>query len=125
LNLALHGCQIHPQAQFAPGLRLPHPSGVVVGRGVRAGRDVTLYQNVTLGAKSVPGEDYPILGNGVFVFPNSLILGSIRVGDGARVGACSLVLHEVRPGDTVAGRPAVPLSRPKNRPEPLGGQEAR
>ena len=125
VNLALHGCLIHPQARIEPGLRLPHPVGVVVGQGVRAGRDLTLFQHVTLGARSMGGNDYPEFGNGVIVFPNSLVLGSIRVGDNARVGAGSVVLHEVAPGDTVAGAPAASLRHCEDRPASPGGLEAR
>ncbi len=111
INIALHGCQIHPLAEIGPGLCLPHPVGVVVGRGVRAGRDLTLFQNVTLGAKSLRGEDYPVIGDGVVVFPHSLVFGSIKVGDGSTVGAGSVVLHDVSEGETVVGAPAVPLRR--------------
>jgi serine O-acetyltransferase len=109
LNLALHGCQVHPSAVIGPGMRLPHPAGIVVGRGVQAGRDLTLFQNVTLGALSWEGGDYPVLEDGVVVFANSLVLGAVRVGANARVGAGSIVLHDVAPGDTVAGIPAVSL----------------
>jgi serine O-acetyltransferase len=106
VNLALHGCQIHCRATIGPGLILPHPSGVVVGWGVQAGRSLTLYQNVTLGARTLDGAEYPVLGNQVLVYPNSLILGAIHVGDRATVGAGSVVLHDVGEGETVVGAPA-------------------
>ena len=115
LNLALHACQLHPSAQIGPGFHLPHPTGIVVGKGVQAGRDVTLFQNVTLGAKSWEGDDYPALEDGVVVFANSLVLGPVRVGENARVGAGSIVLHDVPPGDIVAGIPAVSVKGPASR----------
>ena len=52
----------------------------------------------------------PILGDRVIIFANSVVLGSVRLGDDSRVGACSLVLHDVAAGVTVAGTPAVPLT---------------
>jgi serine O-acetyltransferase len=112
LNLALHGCQIHSRAEIGSGLRLPHPSGVVVGRGVRAGPDLTLYQNVTLGARRYQDADYPVLGEGVVVYPNCVVAGAIRVGDRSQVGAGSVLLDDVAPGTTVAGAPAKPLPLP-------------
>ena len=111
LNLALHGVQISPLADLGPGLHLPHPSGVVVGNGVRSGEDLTLFQNVTLGARSLGGNDYPVLGRGVIVFANSIVTGDIRLGDGCRVGAGSVVLRDVAAGTTVVGVPAVRVSQ--------------
>ena len=111
LNLALNGVQISPQATIGPGLHLPHPSGVVVGNGVRSGEDLTLFQNVTLGARSLGGNDYPVVGRRVIIFANSIVTGEILLGDGCRVGAGSVVLHDVAPGTTVVGVPAVPVSQ--------------
>ncbi len=110
LNLALHGCYITVQSEFGAGLRLAHPWGVGVGKGVRAGKDVVLFQNVSLAARRWDSNDYALVGDRVVIFANSVVLGSIRLGDDSRVGACSLVLHDVAPGVTVGGIPAVPLS---------------
>ena len=110
LNLALHGCHIAVEAEIGPGFRLPHPPAVVVGKGVRAGTDLALFQSVSLSARRWNSEDYPILGDRVVIFSSSVVLGSIRLGDDSRVGACSLVLHDVEAGVTVAGTPAVPLA---------------
>ena len=109
LNLALHGCEISTRAEIGPGLRLPHPNGIVIGWGVRAGPDLTLYQNVTLGARRSEEADYPVLGEGVVVYPNSVVAGAIRVGDQSRVGAGSVLLDDVAPGVKVAGAPARPV----------------
>jgi serine O-acetyltransferase len=111
LNLSLNGVQISPQAVIGAGLHLPHPSGIVVGNGVRAGEDLTLFQNVTLGARTLGGSDYPVVGRGVIIFANSIVTGEIRLGDGCRVGAGSVVLKEVPAGATVVGIPAMPVSQ--------------
>jgi serine O-acetyltransferase len=110
LNLSLNGVQISPQAVLGPGLHLPHPSGVVVGNGVRSGEDLTLFQNVTLGARTFGGHDYPVVGRGVIIFANSIVTGDIRLGDGCRVGAGSVVLRDVPARATVVGVPAMPVS---------------
>jgi len=121
MNLALHGCQISFRATLGPGLKIAHPVGLVVGQGVSAGRDLNLFQNVTLGSRG-PGKDaYPVIGDGVIIYPNSLVLGGFRVGDGARILAGSVVLHEVAPGTTVAGAPAAVL----HRTEPIRRDEER
>ena len=109
LNLALHGCYITVQSEIGPGFRLAHPWGVAVGKGVRAGNDIVLFQHVSIAARRYNSNDYATLGDRVMIFANSVILGSVRLGDDCRVGACSLVLHDVEAGATVVGIPAVPL----------------
>lgn len=122
LNLALHGCQIAAGAEIGPGFRLPHPPAVVVGKGVRAGKDLTLFQSGSLAARRSNSEDYPILGDRVIIFASSVVLGSVRLSDDSRVGACSLVLHDVPAGVTVAGVPAVPLTPKPAAPGPRDGE---
>ena len=121
INLALHGCQIHPRATIGPGLRMPHPNGIVVGWGVRVGADLTLFQNVTLGARDLQGGPYPRVGDGVIIFPNSVVAGGVILGSRCRVGAGSVVLHDVAEGSTVAGSPAVPLTARNERAGSSGG----
>jgi serine O-acetyltransferase len=104
LNLALHGCYIDVGAEIGPGFRLAHPWGVAVGKGVRAGTDLVLFQNVSIAARSYGGSDFPTLGDRVIIFANSVVVGSVRLGDDCRVGACSLVLHDVGAGVTAADR---------------------
>lgn len=104
LNLALHGCYIDVGSEIGPGFRLAHPWGVAVGKGVRAGTDVVLFQNVSIAARSYGGSDFPTLGDRVIIFANSVVVGSVRLGDDCRVGACSLVLNDVGAGVTVADR---------------------
>lgn len=104
------GCQISPHAEIGPRLVLPHPLGVVVGRGCRLGPDVTLYQHVTLGEGKDGG--YPTLEDGVTVYPNSVVAGGITLGRGSRVGALSFVTRDVGANETVAGIPAQSTHRP-------------
>ena len=100
LLMSRHGIDVGPDIRIGPGLKLPHPTGIVIGTGSRVGANVTLYQHVTLGQKR---ESYPRIGDGVVIFPNSVIVGDIVVGDGAVIGALSFVDRDVAPGDVVRG----------------------
>lgn len=104
------GCFVHPGAQIGAGLRLPHPNGVVIGSGVMIGANCTLYQQVTLGARrsgEVSSAAYPHLGDGVTVFAGAKLIGPIRIGDGAIIGANAVVLTNVPSGHRALGVPAI------------------
>ncbi|MCO6381956.1 serine O-acetyltransferase [Oceanicola sp. 502str15] len=107
-GVARHGCFISLHASIGPGLRLPHPVGVVVGEGARIGAGVTLYQNVTLGLRHEARPAYPTLDAGACLYAGAMVLGAVTVGAGARIGAASLVLEDVAPHATFTGRPAAP-----------------
>jgi len=87
------------------GLRVFHGQGLVVNGATILGRDVTLRHNTTIGNKHAGGES-PSIGAGVDVGANSVILGGVRIGDGAVVGAGSVVVHDVPSNAVVAGNPA-------------------
>lgn len=97
---------IHPGARIGRRLFIDHGSGVVIGETAEIGDDVTLYHGVTLGGVSWnAGKRHPTLGNGVVVGAGAKILGPIRVGAGARIGANAVVIGEVPDGMTVVGIP--------------------
>jgi serine acetyltransferase len=77
----------------------------VIHPGARIGASCLLRQGVTIGDR-LPRQGLPVLGNNVNVGANALILGPVRVGDGAVIGAGSVVIHDVAPGCVVAGNPA-------------------
>lgn len=88
----------------------PHPIGIVIGQKVVLGRNCVIYQNVTIGAKNTKdykNAEYPVIEDEVIIYPNSIIIGKVKIGKGAVVGAGSLVLKDVEPGSVVAGVPAV------------------
>lgn len=114
-NHVLTGADIAWQASIGPGLRLYHPTGVVIGPYVVIGRDCRIQQGVTLGG---PGGDdgeaaegrSPMLGDGVELGAGAKVIGPVTVGDRARIGANAVVTRSV-PADHVAvGIPA--QSRP-------------
>ncbi|MBI3515700.1 MAG: serine O-acetyltransferase [Proteobacteria bacterium] len=103
----LTGIEIHPGAKIGRRLFIDHGMGVVIGETAEVGDDVTLYQGVTLGGTSLnKGKRHPTLGDRVIVGAGAQILGPIKVGDGARVGANAVVVNEVPPGVTMVGIPA-------------------
>ncbi len=110
----LTGIEIHPGAKIGQRLFIDHGLGVVIGETAEVGDDVTLYHDVTLGgvlpsvdsAAQIGMKRHPTLGNGVIVGSGAQILGAIRVGEGARVGANAVVTKDVPEGVTVVGNPA-------------------
>src|SRR5947209_4198267 len=115
---ALTGVEVHPAASIGPGLFIDHGSGVVIGETAEIGEDVTLYQGVTLGGTGfATGKRHPTLEDNVTVGSGANLLGPIRVGHGAKVGANSVVIHDVPPNSTVVGNPGHPVRVDGRRPE--------
>ena len=103
----LTGIEIHPGARIGRNLFIEHGMGVVIGETAEIGDDVMLYQQVTLGAATMQKvKRHPTLQSGVTVGAGAKVLGPVTIGAGARVGANSVVTHDVAPGDTVVGIPA-------------------
>ena len=109
LNLVLFGLEVSPRCEIGPGIFFPHPVGTVVGAW-RIGSNVTIFQGVTLGARELDMNfDFrlrPDIGHNVVLGAGSKILGGVRIGDNATVGANSVVVHSVEAGTTVVGIPA-------------------
>lgn len=108
-NLArwMTGIEIHPGAQIGRRFFVDHGTGVVIGETAEIGDDVTLYQGVTLGGRTLDnGKRHPTLGDGVVVGAGAKILGPFLVGAGARVGSNAVVLEAVPADSTVVGVPA-------------------
>ncbi len=102
----LTGIEIHPGATIGDGLFIDHGTGIVIGETAELGRNVTLYQGVTLGGTGKEkGKRHPTIGNNVVVATGAKVLGSFKVGDHAKIGAGSVVLREVPPYATVVGIP--------------------
>jgi len=105
------GIEIHPGAAIGKRLFIDHGMGVVIGETAEIGDDCTLYDGVTLGGTR-PTKDqsghkrHPTLGNNVIVGAGAKVLGPLKIGNGARIGAAAVVLKEVPPGATMVGNPA-------------------
>lgn len=101
---------VDTQARIGPGLYTPHPFGIVIGAGVRIGKNVAILQRVTLGRAGLD-HVYPVIGDSVEIGAGAAILGAIRIGDGARIGANSVVLKDVPAGAVAVGAPARVIER--------------
>jgi serine O-acetyltransferase len=98
--------EIHPGATIGRRFFIDHGSGVVIGETTEIGDDVLLYQGVTLGGTgNEHGKRHPTLGNKVVVGTGAKVLGNIRIGDNAKIGAGSVVVHPVPENSTVVGIP--------------------
>lgn len=108
-NQFLTSAEIEYNARIGPGLMIAHPGGIVVGRGTRLGETVTLFQGVTLGARDWHPDrikEFPDVGDNVFLFAGSKILGGIRLGNNVVVSANTVVMADVPEGDLAIGNPA-------------------
>ena len=102
----LTGIEIHPGAKIGKGFFIDHGMGTVIGETTEIGRNVTVYQGVTLGGTGKEkGKRHPTIGDNVVVATGAKILGSFTVGNDSKIGAGSVVLSEVPAHSTVVGIP--------------------
>lgn len=100
------GIEIHPAAKIGHRFFIDHGEGVVIGETAEIGNDVLIYQQVTLGGTgNEQGKRHPTLGDGVIVGAGAKILGNIKIGSHARIGAGSVVIEDVPEYATVVGVP--------------------
>ena len=105
------GIDIHPGATIGESFFIDHGTGTVIGETCIIGRNVRLYQGVTLGAKSFPkGENghlvkgiarHPIVEDNVTIYSGATILGRITIGEGAVIGGNVWVVDDVPPGTKI------------------------
>lgn len=113
---------IHPGATIGRRFFIDHGCGVVIGETAEIGNDVTLYHGVTLGGVSWnPGKRHPTLCDGVMVGAGAKILGPVIVGTLARVGANSVVIHDIPDSMTVVGIPGRVVLPEDQRRQPQRG----
>lgn len=102
------GIDIHPGATIGEYFTIDHGTGVVIGETATIGKNVKMYQGVTLGAKSFPMDEngnpikgiprHPSIGDNVVIYSNSTILGTIKVGDNCVIGGNLWVDQDVPAG---------------------------
>lgn len=104
------GVDIHPAARVGCGIMIDHGTGLVIGETAVVEDDVSMLHGVTLGGTGKEcGDRHPKIRRGVLLGAGSKVLGNIEVGEGAKVGAGSIVLSDVAPHTTVVGVPAKPI----------------
>lgn len=98
---------IYPAARFGRGIMIDHGTGVVIGETAVVEDGVSMLQNVTLGGTGKEtGDRHPKIRQGVLIGAGATILGDIEIGEGAKIGAGSVVLIPVPAHCTAAGVPA-------------------
>lgn len=105
------GIDIHPGAEVGERFFIDHGTGVVIGETSVIGRDVQIYQGVTLGARSFPVDEkgravrgirrHPIVEDQVVIYAGATILGRVTVGRGSMIGGNVWLTHSVPPGSRV------------------------
>jgi serine O-acetyltransferase len=112
------GVEIHPAARIGRGLFIDHGSGVVIGETAEVGDHVTMYQGVTLGGTGFArGKRHPTVGDRVMIGSGAKLLGPVVVGARSKIGANSVVIHDVPADATVVGNPGHPVRVDGRRPE--------
>ena len=105
---------IHPSASIGTSVFLDHATGIIIGAHTMIGDEVTILQNVTIGRKNSEPDRAPKIGRGAYLSAGSTMIGSVSVGDFAKIGAGAVVEQDVPAGCTAVGVPA----RLTNCPEP-------
>ncbi|MDD1701783.1 MAG: serine O-acetyltransferase [Methanoregula sp.] len=102
----LTGIEIHPGAVVGHRVVIDHGMGVVIGETAEVGDDVLIYMGVVLGGTALENvKRHPTVEENVVIGSGATILGPIRIGKGAKVGAGAVVVRSVPPGATVVGVP--------------------
>jgi serine O-acetyltransferase len=110
----IFGVDIHPAATIGCGVMFDHATGLVIGETAVVEDDVSILHGVTLGGTGKDsGDRHPKVRRGVLIGANASIIGNIEIGEGAKVGAGSVVMKNVPPHVTVAGVPAVIVGKPQ------------
>jgi serine O-acetyltransferase len=110
----LTGIEIHPGARIGRRFFIDHGMGVVIGETAEIGNDVLMYQGVVLGGTALEKKKrHPTIGDNVVIGSAAILLGPITVGDGARIGANSVVVRSVPPGAVIVGVPGRVVEDPQ------------
>ena len=106
------GVEIHPGAKIGGGFFIDHGMGVVIGETAEIGKNVTIYQGVTLGGTGLErGKRHPTIGNNVVIGVGAKVLGNIKIGNNVKIGGGSVVVKSVPDNCTVVGVPAEIVKR--------------
>jgi serine O-acetyltransferase len=101
------GIEIHPGAKIGRRFFIDHGMGVVIGETCEIGDNVTVYQGVTLGGTGKEkGKRHPTVKDNALIATGAKVLGSITIGENAKVGAGAIVLNDVPDNSTVVGMKA-------------------
>lgn len=100
---------ISPNAKIGIGLKVPHPSGIIIGDKARIGNNVTIFQQVTIGGARIgdaKNQLYPTIGNDCILFAGAKLLGKVKIGESCIIGANAVVIKDIPDYCTAVGVPA-------------------
>ncbi len=107
------GVDIHPAATIGHGILIDHATNIVIGETAKVGDNVSILHGVTLGGTGKDqGDRHPKIGDGVLISAHAQLIGNIRVGKNAKIGAGAVVLSNVPAHTTYAGVPAKRVGTP-------------
>lgn len=101
------------KATIGGGLYIGHIGGIHINPGAVLGQNCDVAHRVTIGASAMGRSGIPAVGNGVYIGTGATLVGKIKIGDGARIAANTLVMTNVPAGATVMGVPGRVVMRPK------------
>ncbi len=101
---AVSGADIPLNAKIGGGLMIPHPNGIVIHPDAAIGPNCLILQQVTIGNGLKPG--LPVIEGHVDIGAGAKIIGNIRIGAHARIGANAVVISDVPEASTAVGIPA-------------------
>ena len=106
------GIDINPGATIGEYFFIDHGTGVVIGETTEIGKNVKLYQGVTLGGTGKDtGKRHPTIGNNVMIGAGAKVLGPLVIGDNSRIAAGAVVLSDIPSNSTAVGVPAKVVRR--------------
>lgn len=112
-NSEVFSVDIHPACVMGRGIMFDHATGIVVGETSVIEDNVSILQQVTLGGTgNEQGDRHPKIRSGVLISTGAKVLGNIEIGEGAKIGAGSVVLNDVEAHTTVVGVPARTVGKP-------------
>jgi serine O-acetyltransferase len=115
---------IDPHATIGPGLYIGHIGGVHINPQAIIGRNCDLTHRVTIGASAMGRLGSPVLGDDVYIGTGATLVGKIKVGNGAKIAANTLVMSNIPDGATVMGVPGRIIMRPRKAAEPAASSAA-
>ncbi len=110
----LTGIEIHPQAKIGKNFFIDHGFGVVIGATTEVGDNVTIYQGVTLGGRSLAKiKRHPTILDNVVIGAGAKILGPVTIGTGAKIGPGAIVIKDLEAGKVVVAATAREATKTK------------
>ena len=100
------GCHISPSAVLEPGVIFPHATGIVIGNNAHIKKGVKIFQNVTFAIEDEVADKAPTAQENAIIYAGAVVIGDITIGEGAVVGANSVLKINVPAGKSAVGAPA-------------------